>query len=211
MRVLLLMIALAAMAGGCGGGEEAAPEVATPGFMTPEAMTPGVSPEAPAAATPSGPQPGTVPQAEGESSVLAVDAVPGDPFDATRTVSGDEPFGVDVNVVEVSGPYKAVQFKLRWDAAVLAYVDQEYHEPIELGFCQLPSFEEGGIYGGCAGQIATVFTGAIATVKMRCVGSGTSPLHLVTFAEDPDFGSGLAFDPGLTFPSTYRDASITCE
>lgn len=198
--VLFLIVALAAVAGACGGGEEDGPEVTMP----------GVTREEPAAASPSGPQPWTLPQAEGESAFLAVDAVPGDPLDATRTVSGDEPFAVDVEVVEVSGPYRAVQFKLRWDAAVLAYVDQEYHEPLELGFCQLPSIEEAAIYGGCAGQIATLFTGAIVTVMMRCVGSGTSPLHLVTLAEDRDFGSGLAFDAGLAFPSTYRDASVTC-
>ena len=208
----LVMIVLLATVVGCGGGEETIPKasptagasVASP--TLPAIMTPTAAPGTPAET----PSPAPTAQVEGGTAALSVDAVSGGGIDATRTVSGSEAFALDVVVLEVSSPYRGVQFKLQWDPSVLNYVDQTYPESLPNVFCQLPTVTSDWIYGGCAGQVALSYTGPVATVQLRCASSGTSPLHLIPLSEDPAFGTGAAAEAGAPFTSVLKDATIQC-
>jgi hypothetical protein len=141
---------------------------------------------------------------------MAVDAVSGGTIDAASHESAAAPVVVDIVVSSSSIPYRAYQYKLEWDPAVLAYDSQVDLKPDELLFCQPPVVVAGGLGGGCANQVATEFVGPVSTVTLRCVGSGTAALHLVGASDDPAFGSGMFSGPGQRVPTTLIDASVTC-
>ncbi|MGB6895334.1 MAG: hypothetical protein WBF37_05250 [Dehalococcoidia bacterium] len=203
-RVCLLVVVILATVAlvGCKGEEEETSPAATvpaAGATTPPRTTsPTVTPPA-APATPT------------TSNGMAVDALPGGPVDVTRTVSKGTPFEVDVVVTVAPNAYKAFQYTLQWDPAVLAYRDLTYPKAGGLDVCPPPTTAASTVYGGCAGFSPTDFVGTVSTITLECIGAGTSLLHLQTLSEDPSFGTATTFAPGRPSPTMLTDASVSCE
>lgn len=142
---------------------------------------------------------------------LAVDAVPGGGVDSVRAVPDTAPFDVDIVIVEASTPYAGYQYKLQWDAGVLAYDGEMSLESAGLTLCAVPSVSGNTVLGGCANDQGTLtFTGPVNRVTFHCLGTGTSPIHLVTLAEDASFGSVALTTGGVQVDTTLADAQITC-
>jgi hypothetical protein len=206
---------LAVLLVACGGGEKSAPgPTATGGggpqgtrsasptvARTPTAMTPTVQ-------TPSPVVPST-PTAAGAE--MGVDAIVGGAVDASRTVTDANPFEVDVVVVNAGPGYQGYQFKVQWDAAVLAYDSQANLMPEELNLCATPTVIENTMFVGCARvQGNTSFQGPLNRLTFHCVAPGTSTLHLLTPSEISALASTLLGYTGVTIPTQVVDASVTC-
>jgi len=143
-------------------------------------------------------------------NVMAVDAVSGGGVDASTTVTGTDPFDVDIMVTDAPIAYKVEQYKLQWDPALLAY-DSETPTLLDgLTICGSPTVGANTVYNSCAALAPTTATGAVHTVTLHCVGTGTSPLHLVTVVEDPTFGTSTTGEAGVKINTALTDASITC-
>ena len=147
------------------------------------------------------------------TGAMAVDAVSGGLVDASRVVTGSDPFDVDIDIVSVDPGYQGYQYKLQWDPSILAYNDQKHLMPVELTFCADPVFMGASdVYAGCARAGGdTTFVGPLNTVTMHCIGAGVSPLHLKTMTEDPDFGTTVIGDMGILVKTALTDASVTCQ
>ncbi len=144
------------------------------------------------------------------SAAMAVDAISGGAIDSARTVTGSGPFDIDIVVTSTSEPYKAEQYKLQWDAAVLAYDAERPANLDGLSLCGQPTAGADTVWNGCAATEPTTATGVVHTVTLHCVQDGTSPLHLVSIAEDSAFGTALATGPGTPLATSLTDAQITC-
>lgn len=105
-------------------------------------------------------------------------------------------FDVDFNIAEADSGYAGFHGYLEWDDTVLAYVDPPGVTYTGLGGMVLdatPVFVGDGVRFG-SGRVSgmSYTTGTAARVRLQCIGTGTSPLHLVSLAEDPAFGTWLA-------------------
>jgi len=188
--IALVLLLAAGLVVSCGGGGEEAPEGAPPQGQNEGAPPPPIQ----------------------DGAGMVVDAVPDGAVDASRTVSGTSPFEVDVVVDRAESGYQGYQFKLQWDAAVLAYEGQEDLKPAELDLCAAASVRGNTVYGGCARvRENTNYTGPINRLTFRCLGDGTSLLHLVSLVEDEHFGSKALGYSGVAIETTLADASVTCE
>jgi hypothetical protein len=124
---------------------------------------------------------------------------------------GDE-FNADVNISEVGCPYAGYLAYLTWDNTVLAYVDPPGVTYTGLGGMTLntaPVAEADSVRFGSARVSGTsTQTGTAATVRLKCLGTGTSLLHLVSVVEDPIYGTLML---GCDFPNTWLvDDTIAC-
>jgi hypothetical protein len=165
----------------------------------------GKTPPAPATAVP------PVPAFVG-TGAMAVDAVSGGAVDASRVVTGSDPFEVDIVILSVDPGYQGYQYKLVWDPSVLAYDDQKHLMPVELNFCADPVLGTSDVYTGCARAGGdTTFVGPLNTVTLHCIGAGVSPLHLKTMTEDVNFGTSIIGDMGILVDTSLTDASVTCQ
>jgi len=146
------------------------------------------------------------------SVAMAVDALPGGGIDSSRTVAGTAPFDVDIVITNASEAYQGYQYKLQWDAAVLAYDSQAYLMPAELSFCAHDIDLVGNtVYAACAREAGTTtFTGPVSRVTFHCLGSGASPLRLMSLAEDAAFGSHVLGEGGADIETALASAQITC-
>jgi hypothetical protein len=168
--------------------------------------------EAPEGAPSPGGEEGEAPPVVRNGAGMVVDAVSGGAVDASGTVTGGSPFGVDVVVDKAVSGYQGYQYKVQWDPAVLAYDAQEDLKPAELELCAVPTVGEDTVYGGCARVTETTnYTGPIHRLTFRCVANGTSPLHLMTLIEDQHFGSTVLAFAGATVETALVDASVTCQ
>jgi len=143
---------------------------------------------------------------------MAIDAIAGDEVDESLTGTGEQFFEVDI-VTEEAGPgYQGYQYWLEWDPGVLEYEGAEDFKPEELSLCATPSPARGVLYGGCVRVSGdTFFVGPLSRVTFKCVGKGTSSLHLKPIAEDPHFGTSLLTYRGAVVATALFDASVTCE
>jgi hypothetical protein len=133
-------------------------------------------------------------------------------------------FDVNVNVDAVGAAYAGVQANISYDPAILSWVPVAangwtYHG---LGGMTNDFLAEGRdllpvdtvndtTYGGSALSGGTTnATGLFATVRFTCLAAGTSPLHLVTPAEDAPFGTFTVDESATTIETTLTDASVTC-
>jgi hypothetical protein len=149
------------------------------------------------------------PVAGASQATMAVDAVPGGGVDSGRTVTGTAPFDVNIVMTAASAPYQGYQYKLDWDPAVLALDSQTDLEPEGLDLCA--NTPERPAFGGCARASGTVtFTGALSKLSFHCLSTGTSPLHLMTKAQDPQFPSSALGLGGAEIETTLVDAQISC-
>jgi len=141
---------------------------------------------------------------------MAVDAIPGNGIDDHRAKRLGETFDVDIVVTDAPNTYKAEQYQLQWDPALLAF-DSETPTLLDgLTLCGLPSVGANTVYSGCGATAPTTATGPVHTVTFHCAAEGTSPLHLVSLDEDPTFGTTTSAGPSLVIPTTLIDASVTC-
>ena len=153
--------------------------------------------------------------------------------DAARTVAGSGPFDVSVNITWGGTPED------RWSGyrATLAYDDStlEFVAMLDMSEDDVPDSwaytglglsvmdiavveldrdgdeETDALSGGSNRTDGTIDTsGQAFVVRFRCVGSGSSPLHLTTLAEDPTYGSGTQGGDFQFLPTALVDASVTC-
>jgi len=210
VAVILATVALV----GCN-GEEGEEEEASPAATVSAAGETATAPAAGETASPRTTSPEVTPPAAPttptESNGMAVDALPGEPVDAARTVSKGTPFEVDIVVTAAPNAYKAFQYTLEWDPAVLAYRDLTYPKAGGLDVCPPPTIATSNVYGGCAGFDSTDFVGSVSTITLECIEAGTSALHLQPLSENPSFGTATTFAPGQPFPTTLTDAEVSCE
>ena len=203
-RVCLLVVVILATVAlvGCKGEEEE---------TSPAATVPAAGETAPPRTTAPAVTPPAAPTTPTESNDMAVDSLPGGPVDVTRTASKGTPFEVDVVITAAPNAYKAFQYTLEWDPAVLAYRDLTYPKAGGLDVCPPPIAAASNVYGGCAGFESTDFVGTVSSITLECIDAGTSVLHLQPLSENPNFGTGTTFAPGRPFPTTLTDASVSCE
>jgi hypothetical protein len=147
------------------------------------------------------------------ANVMAVDAVPGGELDASRTVQGTTSFYVNVVAAEAPSPYQAYQYRLRWDADVLAFESVVDVRPADLILCARPvTLTENTVYASCTRVSGTTqYSGPVSTVTLRCIADGTTTLHLTTFSEDPHFGTSSLSPGGASIDTSVTDASVTCQ
>ncbi len=154
--------------------------------------------------------------------------------DASRTVGGPIPLDVSVNVTwsgSAEDRWHAYQLTLAYDDSILAFVPT-----LDTTFDQiLDSWAYTGLGGGtimdatvteydrdedgktdalCGGSLRYSGTsdagGQALVARFRCIANGTSPLHLVTLAEDPVCGSATMETERVPLPTNLVDAGITC-
>jgi hypothetical protein len=150
--------------------------------------------------------------ATASSSVgIAIDALPGGGVDSSGWAAEMSAFNVEIVITEASTPYQAYQAEIQWDAAVLAYDSATHLTPAELTLCDEPRVLGNTVAFGCIREPGpTTFTGPVDRVAFHCLANGTSVLHLVTPAEDPDFGTTALGTGGVIIETTLADAQITC-
>jgi hypothetical protein len=145
-------------------------------------------------------------------NAMAADAVSGGSVDPTRTVNGTDTFNVDIDITTAGQAYQGYQYALQWNPSVLAYNSQTNLSPDGMSLCSPLTVTADAVYGGCARSSGTsTFTGAVNTVTLHCVANASSPLHLITLAEDPDFGNTTLGIGGVMIDTDLTDASVTCE
>jgi len=145
------------------------------------------------------------------TNAIAVDAVSGGSVDASRTVTGTDPFDVDVVITTVGEAYQAYQQYTQWNPAVLALDNAVFLSPDGLVLCGQRVTTESTVQGGCAGMGTTTYTGPVETFTFHCVADGTTTLHLVTLVENFQFGTTTVRSPGSIIDTTLIDASMTCQ
>jgi len=146
-----------------------------------------------------------------DGAAMAVDALPDGALDSSREVSGAEPFEVDVVISKAVSGYQGYQYKVQWDGTVVAYDGQKDLTPAALELCAAATKREDTVIGGCIRvSELTNFTGPVNRLTFHCVAEGTSPLHLVTLAEDRFFGSTALGEAGVYIETTLADAVVTC-
>jgi len=145
-----------------------------------------------------------------EANAMAVDAIPGGPIDASRTVDGSEPFEVNIVITHASIPYESSQYGLEWDPAVLAFDSEMALHPSGPAGCLKARPERSKVWGACArGGETARFVGPVNTVRLHCVSDGESPLHLITAAEDTIYTTTLNIH-GQAIDTTLTDTLIAC-
>jgi hypothetical protein len=153
--------------------------------------------------------------------------------DPVRAVAGSGPFDVSLNITWDGTPedqWNGYRATLVYDDAILEFVamlDMTGDGALDswaytgLGFAvldlavvELDRDGDGGTDALSGTSRRTVGTtdssGQALVARFRCVGSGSSFLHLTTLAEDPTYGSatyGYDFEP---LPTGLVDASINC-
>jgi hypothetical protein len=139
---------------------------------------------------------------------MAVDAVSawdynGD-IDSTRTVTSTDPFQADIVITKADQAFQQYRYKLEWDPAVLAY-DTQYNRLSPLQWnCTTPVVTASSVTVTCTAAGALKVTGPVNTVKLHCVGNGTSPLRFGS-------GSGTFDSSGNPIPTSLTGASVTCQ
>jgi hypothetical protein len=163
---------------------------------------------------------------------MAVDADPGTgPVDASVTrVAGGE-FDVSINVTRAASAYQGYQAKLLFDDGMIVFVPttdltgdtvNESWTYTGLGSMTLNAavtqIDGDGdtitdsLYGFSARTPGTTSaTGQAVVVRLRCVTTGASALHLVTLSEDPAFGTTTGDQLGFSISTSLADASVTCQ
>jgi hypothetical protein len=148
---------------------------------------------------------------------LAVDANPWDPdVDPSLLQGVNAIFDVSANVTKAGLAYNSYQAKVQFNPAVLEFqwVDPKGVQYKGLGGMTLDADAVVGgdnVFGGSALESGeTNATGQAHLLRFKCVGEGTSPLHLMTLDEEPIFGSTTIAPLGDTIPTGLKDAEVTC-
>jgi hypothetical protein len=131
----------------------------------------------------------------------------------SRTISGGGNFDVGINVTAAGNDYTTYQFKLEWDPTVLAFVSGTHLNPDVFYACFGFTTTASTVSSSCGRSYGTsTFVGPMDKITMRCVGNGTSTLHLVTLGEEPAYGTTTIDELGaITTGLTDADPGITCE
>ena len=158
-------------------------------------------------------------------NAMAVDATSGGGVNTDRTVNGTAPFTVDIVITAAGEAYAGYQYSLAlgWDfdnlevlPGVLAYdsVSQQPAKTAGMTLCTSnpPLTPNDVLYDGCGSTGATSnYIGVIETVTMHCLQNGTATLHLLTYDDDPGFGSWTLRLNGTRIGTDLADADITCQ
>jgi hypothetical protein len=156
-----------------------------------------------------------------------------DDVDAERTIVGSGTFDASVNIAWGGADedrWNGYRAALAYDDSILEFVatldvtaDGTLdswaftglgRSVLDLSVVELDQDGDGktdALRGGSSQTSgATGSSGQALVVRFRCVGSGSSPLHLITLVEDPTHGSAT-YDYDFQFlPTDLLDASITC-
>jgi pimeloyl-ACP methyl ester carboxylesterase len=157
-------------------------------------------------------------------NAMAVDAIPGGGVNQWRWWSGGSPFDIAVVVTAAGQSYAGYDLALSYDDQILQFVpmaDLDGNTVLEswtysgLGGMSLkatvvPSDLDGDtvldeVVGGAARSSgAAGATGTVITARFRCIGNGTSPVHLVS-PGTTTLGVG-----GATIDTTLAGANVWC-
>jgi hypothetical protein len=121
-------------------------------------------------------------------------------------------FTVRIDIHYDDPSFQGYQYRLDYDAAVLAVDAVTQLQPDGLTLCVAPDLSTPGtVKSGCAAlsPVPVPFDETVETLQMHCVGPGTTSLHLVSLAEDPHYGSTVLGGDGP--PTILIDDSVTCE
>jgi hypothetical protein len=163
------------------------------------------------------------------ANAMAVDAIPGGGIDAWRWWLGGSPFDMDVVVSAAAAPYAGYDLALTYDDQILEFVPT-----VDLdGDTVLESWTYSGLgsmglkatvsrtdldgdtvldklVGGSARSSGTsTATGAVITARFRCIGNGTSPVHLVAPAEAV-LSTTTIDDNAAVIDTSLTDANVSC-
>ncbi len=150
------------------------------------------------------------------SNEIAVDANPSTQgMDSSITVPPGSTFSIGINVTQVAQPYYGLQFEVSWPGADLQYTGTRAVAAASPFSCEVPrDVMSGGqemVQDGCgSGATSQTYTGRIETLEIRCLSLGTFPIHLVTQAEDPNFGTSMIGPAAAPLGTSTVDATVTC-
>ena len=162
-------------------------------------------------------------------NAMAVDAVPGGGIDTWRYMVGTNPFEMDIVVTAAGSPYAGYNALLAYDDQVLEFVptvDLDGDTTLEswtytsLGGMSLDAtvsmsdadgdtVPDRAVGGSARASGTTPATGAVITGRFRCIGNGTSAVHLVTTSESATSSTTLGVG-GATIDTSLADANVWC-
>jgi len=160
-----------------------------------------------------------------QTSVIAVDAMPGGEIDSELTVGVSERFKLEIVIRVPPGRYHGYRYVLTWDQdqETIALDGAEELRPDDLTECEEPQAIESGVSGGCSVPFSANdglidpegFKGPVTAIYLHCVAEGESSLHLVAVERDPQWGTALLLVPeidgGAVEPPVLGDAKIACQ
>jgi hypothetical protein len=162
-------------------------------------------------------------------NAMAVDAIPGGAIDTWRWWLGGSPFDMDVVASAAAAPYAGYGLALSYDHQVLEFVptaDLDGDTVLEswtysgLGGMGLnatvgrtdldgDTVADAPAGGSARSSGTTTATGVVVTARFRCVGNGTSAVHLVTTGESV-FGTTTIDDNAAVIDTSLADANVSC-
>jgi len=163
------------------------------------------------------------------ANAMAVDAVSGGGINQSRLVIGTNPFDIDVVVTTAGAPYAGYNLSLSYDDQILQFVPtvdldgdttldswtytglggMSINAKVSLSDADGDSVVDNAVGGSARSSGTTSATGAVITGRFRCIGNGTSALHLVTPSASPAGATTLGVG-GATIDTSLADASVLC-
>jgi hypothetical protein len=157
-------------------------------------------------------------------NAVAVDAIPGGAVNPVRWWLGGSPFDIDVVLTAAGESYAGYDLALSYDDQILQFVptaDLDGDTVLEswaytglgsmsLNATVMRSDLDGDtvlekLAGGSGRSSGTISaTGAVVTARFRCIGNGTSAVHLVS-PGTTTLGVG-----GATIDTSLADANVSC-
>ena len=131
-------------------------------------------------------------------------------------------FEIQMHITEApSTPYSVYQIKVRWDQTVLGYLpDASLASENLWPDCVLPlrlitAPPDPAVTFACVGGFGapgSTFTGVVTQFEFQCLPGveGPSQLDLVSFADDPLFGTLLFDENSLTIQPLVAGATVNC-
>jgi len=153
------------------------------------------------------------------TAAMAVDAIPGGGGDATRTVTGTEPFDVDVVITAADMGYAGWQVYMRYDSAVLTWVpvgDKKVaylYEPTSMMHAVAQDLGVGGTIrevGFGSASTPNPPVNRLASLRFQCIANGDSALHLTNSTDSPASYSTTLDGSANVITTDLVDATITC-
>ncbi len=119
---------------------------------------------------------------------------------------------IDLTAIPAGSAWSTYVNQLRYNTSVLKVNSVT---PGGIGTCTTANGNWGvestvPVVDWCAFENNLTTTGPATVIQFQCLRYGTSPLHLVTLAEDSNWGTALFDTSAVNFPTLTSDATVTC-